>query len=96
MINAAAEGMPISISYFFVSVSTMTVTGTFIPSKSLVFSLIAEITSMMLTPRGPNAGPNGGPADAPPPVTSDDTFCSPMLNQFNPENLILPKLHSRV
>ena len=38
----------------------------------------------------------GGPADAPPPVTSDDTFCSPMLNQFNPENLILPKLHSRV
>ena len=29
----------------------------------------------MLTPSGPSAGPNGGPADAPPPVTSDDTFC---------------------
>ena len=50
----------------------------------------------MLTPRGPNAGPNGGPVEAPPQVTSDDTFCSPMLNQLNPENLILPKLHSRV
>jgi len=31
----------------------------------------------MLTPRGPNDGPNGGPADAPPPVTSADTFCFP-------------------
>ena len=51
------------------------------------------MTSMMLTPRGPNAGPNGGPADAPPPVTSDDIFCSPMLNQTQIENLILPKPH---
>ena len=45
---------------------------------------------MILTPSGPNAGPKGGPADAPPPVTSDDTFCSPMLNQTLNENLILP------
>ena len=43
-----------------------------------------------------SAGPNGGPADAPPPVTSDDTFCSPILNSSQNENLILPKLHSRV
>ena len=48
---------------------------------------------MMLTPSGPSAGPNGGHADAHPPVTSDDTFCSPMLNQTQIENLILPKPH---
>jgi hypothetical protein len=47
----------------------------------------------MLTPRGPNAGPNGGPADAPPPVTSDDTFCSPIIYSTQNENLILPNPH---
>jgi len=63
-----------------VSGSTKTVTGTFIPSKSLVFSLMALITSIMLTPSGPKAGPKGGPADAPPPVTSDEIFCgSPII-----------------
>ena len=91
--SAATEGIPISISYFFVSVSTTTVTGTFIPSKSFVLSLIALITSIMLTPRGPNAGPNGGPADAPPPVTSADTFCSPIFYLLYTKNLILTKPH---
>ena len=72
--RAATDGTPISTSHFFVPVSTETVTGTFMPSKSDVFSLIALITSMMLTPSGPIAGPSGGPADALPPVTRADTF----------------------
>ena len=50
----------------------------------------------MLTPRGPNAGPNGGPADAAPPVTSDDIFCSAISNSTQYENLILTKPHSLV
>ncbi len=82
-IKAAADGIPISISHFLVSGSTETVTGTFIPSKSLVFSLMALITSMMLTPSGPIAGPSGGPAEACPPVTRDEIFCgSPIKSRF--------------
>ena len=45
------------------------------PLKSIVFSLIALITSIMLTPIGPSAGPSGGPAEASPPVTSDEIVC---------------------
>ena len=79
-INADADGIPTSISHFLDSVSTITLTGIFIPWNSLVFSLIALMTSIIFTPIGPNAGPNGGPAEASPPVTNDDIVClSPII-----------------
>ena len=71
--------MPTSTVNFFVSGSTSTLTGTFIPGKSLVLSLIVFTTCKTLIPSGPNAGPRGGPALASPPVTKAETvFLSPM------------------
>ena len=73
LIRALAGGVPISISYSFVSVSMITFTGTCIPAKSAVFLLISATTWPMFTPFGPSAGPNGGAALALPPVISAST-----------------------
>ena len=60
-------GVPISISNSLVSLSMLTLTGTFIPAKSALLLLISSTTCIMLIPKGPNAGPNGGPGVALPP-----------------------------
>src|SRR3989344_599916 len=67
--RALIGGLPTAISKDFVAESTITLTGTLIPAKSFVFSLILETTSPIFTPIGPNAGPNGAPAEAFPPST---------------------------
>src|SRR5690349_10307675 len=77
--KAAVGGIPTTTVNFLVSESTSTLTGTFIPGKSLVFSLIIFTTCNTFTPMGPNAGPSGGPALASPPLTrAEIDFLSPI------------------
>src|SRR5919112_965044 len=79
-ISAAVGGTLTSTENFFVSGSTSTLTGTFIPGKSLVFSLIVLTTCKILIPSGPRAGPNGGPALASPPLTKAFTIFFSLIN----------------
>src|SRR3989344_357725 len=74
-ISCDTGGVPIFISKLFSSVSTITLTGTFMPLKSDVFLLISLIICPMFTPSGPKAGPRGGAALAFPPSISASTVC---------------------
>src|ERR671935_1372241 len=78
--KADVGGIPTSTVKFLVSGSTSTLTGTFIPGKPLVFSLIRFTTCNTFTPIGPSAGPSGGPALASPPLTrAEIDFLSAMF-----------------
>src|SRR3989344_6146448 len=72
LINALTGGLPTSTSKLLEDASTFTLTGTFIPEKPFVLSLMVLTTWLMFTPNGPKAGPNGAPALALPPSTKTE------------------------
>src|SRR5712691_1607089 len=78
--SADVGGVPTSIVKAFDFGSTISVTGTFIPSKLFVLSLIALMISTMFRPRGPSAGPKGGPGVALPPSTRTFSFSTIVRN----------------
>src|SRR3989442_1159823 len=80
VMSADVGGVPTSIVKAFDFGSTSNVTGTFIPSKLFVFSLIALMISTMFRPRGPSAGPKGGPGVAFPPSTRTFSFSTIVRN----------------
>src|SRR3989344_8008775 len=77
-ISSEAGGLPIFISNSFVAESTTTITGTFMPANSLVFSFICFTISPIFTPNGARLGPRGGAGVAFPPSTR--TFTSGIFN----------------